>query len=235
VGDLVGTHPIGPSDEGCPAGRQCLPPNGYRVPEFTSISIAAHGGDDLTVVWSDFRNGQPPCTPLSDAQTAEPPCDNDVFYASSTDGGATWSETHNVTASFGETAQWQPWHDAVSGTAYVMFYDRRYGDCEFSGCNDITLGVIEEALTSSPELRFHRITTSSMPNLTSANNPAQAGFLGDYPWVDALPRADQPNRHIVHLVWADTRPTVGDAPEEDIYYARVVCRGAREKDCDGVN
>ena len=40
IGDLIGTHPFGPAAAGCPTGRQCLPPNGYRIPEFTSMSIS---------------------------------------------------------------------------------------------------------------------------------------------------------------------------------------------------
>jgi hypothetical protein len=46
-----------------------------------------------------------------------------------------------------------------------------------------------------------------------ANNPIEAGFLGDYMWltVDAMGR---PN-----IVWADTRGLHG-AVEEDIYFSR---------------
>lgn len=42
-----------------------------------------------------------------------------------------------------------------------------------------------------------------------------AGFLGDYMWVDTDRQGD------AHIVWADTRPIRGTAPEEDIYYAEV--------------
>jgi hypothetical protein len=43
-----------------------------------------------------------------------------------------------------------------------------------------------------------------MPNLTLANNPVQAGFLGDYMWVEVSHHNfDQKD---VHIVWADTRP-----------------------------
>ena len=54
-----------------------------------------------------------------------------------------------------------------------------------------------------------------MPNLTPTNNPVQAGFLGDYMWVTTDHHGD------AHVVWADTRPIRGDAPEEDVYYAEV--------------
>jgi hypothetical protein len=94
VADLVGTHPIGPDPAtGCPAGRQCLPPNGYRVPEFTSMSVSVDSHQNLFVAWSDTRNIGANCDfdggVLGSAQTATPPCDNDVFYSLSTNGGAT--------------------------------------------------------------------------------------------------------------------------------------------------
>jgi hypothetical protein len=51
-----------------------------------------------------------------------------------------------------------------------------------------------------------------MPNLVPANNPLQAGFLGDYMWVDVLGNGRP------HVVWADTRGR-NNTVEEDIYYA----------------
>ena len=237
VGDLIGTHPIATAanPEGCPVGRQCLPPNGYRVPEFTSISIANHGGDDLTITWADHRNGDDPpnnCGPLIPYSSATPPCNHDVFYASSTDGGATWSATRNLSAPFGKTAQWQPWHDGLGNRMYTVFYDRHYGSCEFDGCNDITLAITENPLSATPTTEYVRITTSSMPNLVVANNPIQAGFLGDYDWLDALPN-EKGDRDNVHMVWADTRPSVGGftAPEEDIYYSGVECKFNGKNKC----
>jgi hypothetical protein len=53
-----------------------------------------------------------------------------------------------------------------------------------------------------------------MPNLTTANNPLEAGFLGDYMWL-ALDARGRPN-----VVWADTRGLNGTT-EEDIYFSRV--------------
>ena len=93
---------------------------------------------------------------------------------------------------------------------YIAYYDRSYGNCETTGCNDITLATITNAATNSPSISYSRITTSSMPNLTPANNPVQAGFLGDYMWVttDSKGRA--------RIVWADTRGLDGTV-EEDIY------------------
>jgi hypothetical protein len=46
-------------------GEQCLPPNGYRVPPETSMSISVDRNGNLYATWADFRNGGPPCDPLS--------------------------------------------------------------------------------------------------------------------------------------------------------------------------
>jgi hypothetical protein len=211
VGDLIGIHPFGPSAAGCPAGRQCLPPNGYRVPEFTSISVSVDKNNKLYVSWSDARNLGANCNPLGSAATATPPCDNDVFYAYSTNGGATWSPTTKITPA--GSAQWQPWSSVTSDgkSLWIAYYDRSYSNCEFDGCNDITLVRIKDAATASPKFTYKRITTASMPNLTPTNNPLEAGFLGDYMWV-AVDGKGQP-----YVVWADTRGLAG-AVEEDIYF-----------------
>jgi len=213
VGDLIGIHPFGPDANGCPAGRQCLPPNGYRVPEFTSITASVDGSEKLYVSWADARNLGSNCNPLGSAATATPPCDNDVFYAYSTNGGAAWSSSSKVTPA--GSAQWQPWSGVTTGGKfYIAYYDRSYGNCEFSGCNDITLATVTNAASASPSVAYSRITTSSMPNLTPANNPLQAGFLGDYMWLAV------DNKGRANMVWADTRGQ-GGSVEEDIYFART--------------
>jgi hypothetical protein len=217
IADDVSAQPFstaGDPTSGCPAGRQCLPPNGYRLSDYGALTVDQFGG--LYFVWSDFRNGGGTCNfGLTTAQT--PPCNNDVFYAFSTNGGATWSAPFNVTpaSKFGPTAQWQAW-GAVSpdgGTLWVGYYDRSYGNCETTGCNDITLAKIARPGSVSPLVRYARVTTSSMPNLVPANNPLQAGFLGDYMWV-ATDASGRP-----HVAWADTRGRHGTV-EEDVYYAR---------------
>jgi hypothetical protein len=180
------------------------------VPEFTTITTSVDNASRLYVSWADFRNGGPPCT--GSAATATPPCDNDVFYSSSTDGGATWSPAKKVTPA--GSAQWQPWSGvAPDGSRYfIAYYDRSYGSCETTGCNDITMVTIRNATTPSPTRNYQRLTTASMPNLTLANNPLQAGFLGDYMWL-AVDSTGDP-----HVVWADTRG-LGGTVEEDLYLA----------------
>jgi hypothetical protein len=222
IGDLIETHPLGPSPNGCPAGRQCLPPNGYRAPAITTLTISVDRNSNLYATWVDHRNNSNPACELPTVG-GSPPCDHDVFYAYSTNRGATWSSTINVTprSRLGETAQWQSWSDVMGdgSKVQVAFYDRHYGNCETSGCNDITLATISNPRTASPTIRYQRITTASMPNLTTENNPVQAGFLGDYMWVEVSRHSF--DQKATHIVWADTRQLFGPAPEEDIYYARI--------------
>jgi hypothetical protein len=211
VADLFDTQPVGPSSVGCPAGRQCLPPNGYRLDDFVQISVAVDAKSRLYVTWADFRNGRPNC--MGTAATATPPCDNDVFYSFSLNHGATWSPATKLTPA--GSAQWMPWSGVTADgeTLWVAYYDRSYGLCEQTGCNDITLTRVRDPATDKPSISHRRVTTSSMPNLTTGNNPVEAGFLGDYMWL-AVDSRGRPN-----VIWADTRGLNGTI-EEDIYFSR---------------
>jgi hypothetical protein len=219
ISDDFGTQPVGPNAAtGCSPGRQCLPPNGYRLDDFVEGSLSIDNAGTLYFVWADFRNGGGTCTPLGPAATVTPPCNNDVFYSFSTDHGATWSAAFNVTpaSKFGPTAQWQPWSAVTldGERLWIAYYDRSYGNCEFTGCNDITAAEVHRPASNRPSVNYTRVTTSSMPNLVVANNPAQAGFLGDYMWVTV------DNRGRANVVWADTRG-LNQTVEEDIYFAVV--------------
>ncbi len=215
AGDDVATQPYSlPGNEitDCPLFRQCLPPNGYRMSDFPSMGIDETTGR-LAVFWSDFRNGGPCATDPTFGVPALP-CDtinNDVFASVSTDGGATWSGPQLVSAADSTSAQWQNWGDVgEDGRLYVGYYDRGYGGCEATGCNDITLA----SSTTGDTWTYRRVTTGSMPNVTCAANPAQCGFLGDYMSIQAT-------GGFVHMVWADSRGRNLGVPEADIYYAKV--------------
>lgn len=206
--DDIGVQPFA----GCGTGRQCLPPNSYRIDDATFGSLSVDNNGTLYHVFSDIRNGTSNCT--FSAATPAAPCDQDVFYSASTNGGATWGALIKLTPP--GSAQWMPWSAAVpdGSKLYVAYYDRSYGNCEFTGCNDITLATVGNPASASPSVKYQRVTTSSMPDLNNANNPLQAGFLGDYMWV----AVDDHGR--ANVVWADTRGLNGSV-EEDIYFARV--------------
>lgn len=211
-----GFQPVGPDPStACAGGRQCLPPNGYRLDDFVEGSLSVDTSGKLYFAWADGRNLAANCK--GSASSATPPCNNDVFYSYSTDGGATWSAAKNLTSApkFGQTAQWMPWSDVTSDgkTLFVAFYDREYGNCETTGCNDVSMATVGNPATASPAVSYQRLTTSSMPNLLPSNNPVQAGFLGDYMWASV----DKGNRPLI--VWADTRG-LNSTVEEDIYFAR---------------
>jgi hypothetical protein len=231
VSDDFGKQPLGPDPStACSGGRQCLPPNGYRLDDFVEGSISVDNHGNLYFAFADFRNGQANCHPNGAALGATPPCNNDVFYTFSTDHGQTWSAPVNVTPAsrFGPSAQWQPW-SAVSPDGqdlWIGYYDRHYGNCEFTGCNDITLADVRNPAGGSKDsaarnsdgngsnIRYTRITTSSMPNLVPSNNPIEAGFLGDYMWVTVDHQGNP------YVVWADTRGPRGTV-EEDVYFATL--------------
>ncbi len=218
ISDDYGMQPSGPvAASGCPAGRQCLPPNGYRLDDFVEGSVSVDNSGKLYFVWADFRNGGANCNPNGSAATATTPCDNDVFYSFSTNGGTTWSAAKNLTpaSKFGANAQWMPWSAVAPDgkTLWVAYYDRSYGNCESTGCNDITLAKVKNPASNSSNASYQRLTTSSMPNLVPANNPLEAGFLGDYMWVTV------DGKGTPYVVWADTRGQNGTV-EEDIYFSK---------------
>jgi hypothetical protein len=198
----------------CDEFRQCLPPNGYRINDYPSIGIDNKTGK-LAVFWADFRNGGP-CAENTTLGVPIPveSCrnhNNDVFASVSKDNGNTWTSARKVSDG-GISAQWQPWGDVgENGKLYVAYYDRKYGACEASGCNDITLATSDDNGLSWSR---RRITTGSMPNLTCAVNGFECGFLGDYMSTVFW-------KGTVHMVWADSRGRSLGFPEEDIYYAKV--------------
>jgi hypothetical protein len=213
VGDDIGLQPFSVPDNeipDCPLFRQCLPPNGYRMNDFPSMGIDAQTGR-LAAFWADFRNGGPCAT---DPNFGLPvlPCDNmnnDVFASISTDGGATWGPTKQVTSS--AAAQWQPWGDVgEDGNLYVGYYDRQFGQCESTGCNDISLASSTNGNTWSGR----RITTGSMPNVPCDANPFECGFAGDYMSIQFA-------NDTVHLVWADSRGRDLGTPDFDLYFAKL--------------
>ena len=199
-----------PDQYGCPPFNPCLPPNGYRLNDFPSMGVDLNTGK-LAVFWADFRNGGPCATAFGLPTT---PCDNennDVFASVSTDHGATWGPTRKVSGG-GLAADWQPWGDVgENGNLYVGYYTRTVGSNESTGRNDIFLA---SSSNNGQSWTRKRITTSSMPNMTCQDNSVECGFLGDYMSIERFGGT-------VYLVWGDTRPHAGTAPDSDVYFAKL--------------
>ena len=210
VGDDIATQPVqtlsGLMPNGCPQFRQCLPPSGHAVNDFPSVGVDEESGT-LAVFWSDFRNGS--FTADKNGNLACSPCNADVFAATSSDGGATWSQTSQADTS--TAAQFLPHGDVDErGNLVVAYYDQSYGGGDRTGALGLTLAV---SRNGGATWRHHEVTTGEMPNLTPDANGFQAGFIGDRIGLVA------PGSH-VDVAWVDTRGR-GGAVDEDAYFARV--------------
>ena len=100
-------------------GRQTLTGEQMRLGQNTS-GVAGITAGSVYVVWSDNRNGV--------HDSSNPVTNSDVFIASSTDKGNTWSAPQQVTTNGAD--QWQAWMDIdpVTGRLGVVYFDRGYGD-----------------------------------------------------------------------------------------------------------
>ena len=129
-------------------------------------------------------------------------CNNDILRSVSTDAGATFTGTTTPPAELEAvsndgvvpTDQWWQWTalNPKSGGVVTAFYDRSYGDCQATGCMDITLRRSNGSFT--------RVTNASLP--PSNEFPDVNGFsvfMGDY--MGLAVGSDG----VAHPVWADTR------------------------------
>ena len=174
--------------------------------DFPSMGIDESSGM-LAVFYSDFKNGS--FTVDGNGDVVCSPCNEDIWAVTSSDGGASWGAPMLVNDD--TSAQYFPWGDVdEDGDLYVGYYTREKGSCETDGCLDFQLSTSVDGGATWQE---QRITTSSMPNLTPDNNPAQAGFIGDYNSISVAPFG-------VLMTWADTRGLEG-VVDEDAYYAHV--------------
>jgi hypothetical protein len=150
-----------------------------RTDGFPVISIDPHGGNGaglLYLTWSDYRNG-----------------DIDVFCSTSADRGRTWTPAVRVNSDsiHNGADQFFQWLavDPVTGTAYLVFYDRR-DDPENSKA------VVVLARSTDHGRTFHNYLW--MSNAFDPNND----FIGDYTGIAALGGR-------VYGAWTEERPRSG--------------------------
>jgi len=211
------------------AFRSCVPTaplSGVSIFRATNYPSGAATDDETVVI--DFASYINPhsnpelgnCTPAGFSGTTglnlyegvgDPGgCNNDILRSVSTDGGLTFTGTATAPAELeavsndGDvpTDQWWQWsaENPRTGEVVTAYYDRSYGDCQASGCMDISMRRSNGS--------FVRVTDESMP---PANEfPAPNGysvFIGDY--MGLAIGSDG----VAHPVWTDTRnPTFAYDP-----------------------
>ena len=153
-------------------------PGVSRAMGFPQIGVDAREGKrggTLYLAWSDYHNG-----------------DVDVFCASSTDDGRTWSKpvrvnTDPIHDGIDQFFQWMA-VDPVTGEVYVQFYDRR-----------------DDPANRKTGFTLARSTDGgkTFVNYAWAESPfesEQPAFLGDYTWLTAYNRK-------VFGAWTEALPT----------------------------
>lgn len=151
-------------------------PGVARVMGFPQIGTDWSSGNSsrkLYVAWSDYRNG-----------------DIDVFAASSSDGGRSWSTPVRVNSDpiHDGNDQFFQWLavDPITAVVYVQFYDRRHDPANRK--TRITL-----ARSSDGGRTFSNYAWTTEPF------EGEAAFLGDYTWLAAY------NNH-VYGAWTEVTP-----------------------------
>lgn len=174
-----------------------FPPNRYRNVTLPAFA-ASPDGAALYLAWADKRNG-----------TA------DVFFASSKDGGATWSPSIRVNDDASHTGSYhfQPQLAVAPGGVVTI--------CWFDTRNDPQHRLIDVYLAQSSDsgasfLPNVRVTTTSWdPAVDAPVDGGGAQFIGDY---QGLAADDQ----FVHPFWNDTRTGA-----QEIFTAAVPSVSAR--------
>jgi hypothetical protein len=189
-------------------GRQTL--TGYQVRVWGAGNVVASPtvNGKLYLVFSDNRNGV--------HDSANPVTNSDVFIATSSNGGATWTAPAQVDTGLGD--QWFPWVDVnpVNGNVGVLYHDR-------GNANGPTYNTaLAEGLPGS----FAKTVMSTHPSDPTNSEFFQAGipscefcavFHGDY-----IGLAYGSDGH-ANATWTDMRDPSEFTPGlffQFIYYAR---------------
>jgi hypothetical protein len=166
-------------------------PGVSRAMGFPQIGVGKREGkhaEPLYVAWSDYSNG-----------------DVDVFCASSTDSGRTWSKpvrvnTDPVHNGIDQFFQWMA-VDPTTGDVYVQFYDRR--DDPANRKTGFTLARSTDKGKTFANYAWEETPFESQP-------PA---FLGDYTWLTAYD-------HKVYGIWTEVIPSTETELSKDAHAPR---------------
>jgi hypothetical protein len=204
--------------DGKDPGRACVPEKGptsnsyFRAANYPSGAVNPRRPNDVQVTFGSYINRHSKesngCVPLGynpDTFQAlyegvkEPgACNNDILVSRSSNRGASFTGTAQDVRTLPDTRSSDPkkadqfWQWAAfdpRGRLAVSFYDRAYGNDEFTGYSDVSLSGSENGV----DFGTVRATTSSMPPPTQF----EGVFFGDYSGLTA--------EDVAHPYWMDTR------------------------------
>ncbi len=181
-----------------------LPNGGYRTPTLPALAVDSTGGPmdgSIYLTWNDYRDG-----------TA------DVLLIASHDGGSTWSEAVLVNDD-GEESDADQFFPSITvggnGTVCVSFYDRRDDP-------DNTLLMVYHAQSVDGGETF-------LPNIpitdvqfdgNAAGGRRKGGVFSGTPFMGDYTGSGTSEGFIISI-WCDTRNGTPEAPNSDIYVARI--------------
>ena len=181
-----------------------LPNGGYRTPTLPSLAVDNTGGSydgSVYIAWNDMREGNA-----------------DAFLMGSHDAGATWGEQVRVNDDDPNNGADQ-FFPAVcvggNGTVCVSFYDRR-DDANNTLLKYYMAQSVDGGATFLPNFPLSNVQFDG----NAAGGRRKGGvfsgtpFMGDYTAVAAAP-------DFCIAIWCDTRDGTAEAPNSDIYVARV--------------
>ena len=182
----------------------------FRTQTVQGMTVDPVNGN-LYVAWTDNRNG-------SIDTGGVPVTHTDVFLAKSTDGGRSWSQTQQITATGAD--RWMPWVAARGGQVRIVYMEesgagtyriRLARSSNGGGTNSWSFSTLSTADSQANTSIWFRA------NATDCN--ICATFIGDYNGVviDSLGRT--------HAAWTDMSrlaeiPGFRAGAPQDAYYAR---------------
>lgn len=162
------------SELNCP-----LPGGNFRCNSFPSLAVDPTNGD-LHVAWGDYRNG-----------------DADIYYAHSTDGGASWSTAQRINDDpvGNDFHQFFPWMDVSdNGTLYVGWFDSRNDDNPYAApfyYDEYVTMSTDGGSTFGTNVRISEVSANAELQFSGT-------FIGDYSGLAAT-------NNFVFPAWVDSR------------------------------
>ncbi|MDQ6659996.1 MAG: glycoside hydrolase [Chloroflexota bacterium] len=205
------------------AGRACVPEKGkntnsvFRATNYPSGAVNPNNAKQVVVTFGSYinthSNESNGCAPagfstlglnLYTGVKTPGACNNDILVSVFGNAGTSFTGTTtdprklpSANPNSGATDQWWQWTSfSNSGKLAISYYDRKYGNDEFSGNMDVSLSGSEGSFTGFNTVR---VTSSSMPLPTQFPDvQGNSVFFGDYTGLTVANNTAYP-------VWMDTR------------------------------